>query len=145
MKFLIVGVFIVISSYMALPRGIRNNNPGNIKKTNDNWVGMSPIQSDDTFVKFTHPKYGVRAMAKIIKTYRARNVVYLVDIISEWAPATENDVGAYVSNIEKITGIYGNQVIYDNMIADLLKGIIRVENGFNPYPDNLIKEGVSLA
>ena len=43
--------FFVWGSYMALPRGIRNNNPGNIR-LGDNWQGMKESQSDKSFVQF---------------------------------------------------------------------------------------------
>lgn len=32
----------------ALPRGIRNRNPGNIERESDRWLGMSADQSSDS-------------------------------------------------------------------------------------------------
>lgn len=55
---------------MSEPRGIRNNNPGNIKKTSDKWEGLNADQSkDDTFCQFSDAKYGIRAMAKLLYKY----------------------------------------------------------------------------
>ena len=39
-------------------RGIRNNNPGNIRK-GEKWKGLSPIQNDSSFCVFKSPEYGI--------------------------------------------------------------------------------------
>ena len=35
------------------PRGLRNNNPGNIRITKDKWQGLKPVQEDKEFSQFT--------------------------------------------------------------------------------------------
>ena len=35
-----------------LPRGIRNHNPLNIRRSKDQWKGMAEVQSDRAFVQF---------------------------------------------------------------------------------------------
>ena len=49
----------------SIPRGIRNNNPGNIKKNGVDWDGLSEEQTDNTFFQFDDPVYGIRALTKI--------------------------------------------------------------------------------
>lgn len=135
---------IVWGGYMAIPRGIRNNNPGNIRH-GDNWQGMKAIQTDKSFVQFKTPQYGIRAMAKVLDSYRRRGVEYLVDIISTWAPPNENDTGAYIASVEKQTGIYANERITREQYPRVIAAIIKHENGFNPYSAATIEEGIALA
>lgn len=56
---------------MNLPRGIRNNNPGNIRWGSD-WQGLisEEERTDKSFCQFQDPVYGLRAMVKIIFTYQ---------------------------------------------------------------------------
>ena len=55
------------------PRGIRNNNPGNIR-WGDNWKGLVPEdkRTDRSFCQFIDVKYGIRAIARILLNYRNR-------------------------------------------------------------------------
>ena len=54
---------------MRIPRGIRNKNPMNIRRTADHWVGMAEVQHDSSFVEFTSFKYGYRAAFIILHRY----------------------------------------------------------------------------
>lgn len=134
---------------MALPRGIRNNNPGNIRH-GDNWVGMSDNQKDSSFVTFTDAKYGIRAMVKIFRSYRNRGIYTLGQIISTWAPSNENNTEAYIKGAEKSTGWDRSHVVVE-MEGDyqvLIKAIIKHENGAayaEYYSLAKIDEGVALA
>lgn len=82
------------------PRGIRNNNPGNIRHSDDAWLGKADIQGDKAFVTFSQPVYGLRALMKILITYMKKhgcNTIY--EIIHRYAPASENDVNSYVEAV----------------------------------------------
>ena len=48
----------------TMTRGLRNNNPGNIRHGSSQWQGMSAEQPDNAFIKFDDPVYGIRAIAK---------------------------------------------------------------------------------
>lgn len=50
-----------------LPRGIRNNNPGNIRH-GANWLGLNPNgrNIDSAFCVFESPFFGIRALAKAV-------------------------------------------------------------------------------
>lgn len=134
---------------MALPRGIRNNNPSNIRH-GDNWIGMSDTQKDSSFVTFTDAKYGIRAMVRIFRSYRNRGVYTLGQIISTWAPSNENNTEAYIAAAEKSTGWDRNHVVVE-MEGDyqtLIKAIIKHENGAayaEYYSLAKIDEGIALA
>jgi len=86
----------------ALPRGIRNNNPGNIRRSGDKWVGLSSRQDDPAFARFDDPVHGLRALMKILLKYRRDYGLYTVRaIIGRWAPPSENDTGAYADAVAK--------------------------------------------
>ena len=74
---------------MKKTRGIRNNNPLNIKYvTTTIWVGQvrDIERSDKVFVEFTDMKYGIRAGIKLIRNYIRSGYNTIDKIISRWCP-----------------------------------------------------------
>lgn len=144
--YLAAGVLIVMVFGYTKVRGIRNNNPGNLKKTGDQWVGLRSIQTDKTFFQFTHVKYGIRAMAKVLINYQLKHGLdTLEEIIGRWAPTSENDTGSYILSVaNKMSIDPDDRFSVEQYIEPLIKAIITHENGINPYSDATIKEGVSL-
>lgn len=128
-----------------LARGIRNNNPGNIRLTKTVWQGQAPQQTDTAFVQFTAPEYGIRAMALILKNYFARGVDTITKVISTWAPNSENDTAAYIAAVSKTSGIGANDKLSATDLPALVAAIIRHENGTQPYEMQTIEKGVTLA
>lgn len=131
-------------SSSSLPRGIRNNNPGNIRH-GDKWLGLAPTQTDKSFAQFISPEYGIRAMAKILMSYQRRGVVTLGDIISTWAPPVENDTEAYIKHAEKALRMNRSRVILNHNFPELIAFIIKHENGQQPYSMLAINKGVEMA
>lgn len=128
-------------------RGIRNNNPGNIKySAANNWTGQTG--TDGTFSKFNTAINGFRAMARILKTYQSSYGLNTISkMAARWAPASENNVSAWASNVALGSGIGINDAINTNnrgqMIA-LMRGIVVAENGTkykNYYSDSVIGAG----
>ena len=76
-----------------LPRGIRNNNPLNIRRGKDQWQGLRAQQTDASFCQFERLEYGWRA------------AFYLRAIINKWAPPQENLTSTYIANVSRLTGI----------------------------------------
>lgn len=131
-----------------IPRGIRNNNPGNIKKNNVDWDGLSEEQTDNTFFQFTDPIYGIRALTKILLTYRHKyDLKNVWAIINRYAPPSENDTEAYKNFVTKKTGLNMLEEIENSVEAYLpvVKAIILMENGEQPYDDEIILQGMNLA
>lgn len=137
------------------PRGIRLNNPGNIRKSSAVWQGAAEDQPDAAFVKFTAPEWGIRAIARVLIVYQDKRkagdgskVDTVKDFIERWAPPNENNTGAYVEHVTKIMAIGATATIdvydYSTMLG-LVKGIILHENGKNPYPDWVLEKGIKLA
>jgi len=127
-------------------RGIRNNNPGNIVRTNDVWQGESPDQSgDDRFVVFTAPEWGIRAMVRILRRYYSSGLTTVSQIISQWAPSTENDTQAYIDAVANQMGVSPDGVLsFDNALPLLVSAIITHENGQQPYDISIIDKGIAL-
>ena len=91
-----------------LPRGIRNNNPLNIRRTaKDQWKGMADAQSDRAFVQFKSLEYGWRAAFYLLtRTYYHKYRLYTIRmIIKRWAPPQENVTSTYIENVCRLTGI----------------------------------------
>jgi hypothetical protein len=151
-----------IMSVVALkpPRGIRANNPGNIRKTATEWLGEIP-SFDPDFESFDTPEHGIRAIARVLLTYyRKYHLKSVGAIISKYAPQSENDTCAYVQHISKAMGVEPDQPIdleKPLTLEALVTLIIRHENGRNPegkdwYPQHEpdgtpgpISRGVALA
>jgi len=128
-------------------RGIRNNNPGNIKKTSDNWQGAVGV--DGPFVVFSDTLYGIRAIAKILQSYRRRGIVTLSQIISVWAPpdigGDNNPTLNYINSVSRWSGINVNHEVDSYNMIGFIAGIIRFENGDQPYAMSYIQKGISMA
>ena len=95
-------------------RGLRNNNPLNIRRSGDRWVGARKEQTDKTFVQFESMAYGYRAAWKVLQSYYERfcaqgRAFTVRNIISRWAPPTENDTEAYISSVLTLSGIGGRE------------------------------------
>ena len=87
------------------PRGVRNNNPGNIKLSNDAWKGLASEQKDEVFFTFAAPRWGIRAMARVLLTYQeSHGLKTLAEIVNRWAPPTENDSAGYAKGMSRLTG-----------------------------------------
>ena len=129
-----------------VPRGIRNNNPGNIEKGAP-WDGLAADQSgDDRFAVFSSPVWGVRALARVLGTYRERYGLTTVrGIVSRWAPANENNTEAYIQAVANEIGVPDRVALVTEDYPALIKAIIRHENGVQPYPDSIIREGIERA
>lgn len=141
------------------PRGIRNNNPGNIDYNERNpWLGLDKQKpSDGRFCRFMGPEWGIRAIARVIRNYAKRDgtpgvgrsgIDTVQEIIHRWAPPTENDTDAYVAQVAKVVGTAPTAPLNledDEVMAKLVAAIIRHENGVQPYSNDLILAGVRLA
>jgi len=131
------------------PRGIRNRNPGNIRKSGDRWKGLAPLQTDPAFSVFETPVWGIRALAVILRNYQKRyGLKSLAQLIGRWAPATENDTAGYLAAVSKEMGI-GPRDHLDladrGTLRALVAAIIHHENGLQPYDPDTIALAIDLA
>lgn len=131
-----------------LPRGIRNNNPGNLKRVGINWRGKSDEQTDAIYVQFDSPHWGIRAMARDIKTDRRQDGANTVaEIIHQWAPPGENDTAAYIAHVAAAMGISATEPFAPTLAnkITLISTIIEHENGYQPYSTDTLIDGIQAA
>ena len=141
----------------ALPRGIRNHNPGNIE-WGDPWQGLRPAadRTDKRFAQFVSAAYGLRALARVLISYYDNHGIRTVRAaISRWAPPVENNTESYVLAVAAKVGVAPDEPIdfhdYERL-RPLLEGIVRHENGAGPrrtanswYTAAEVDEGLRLA
>lgn len=144
----LIGLFVLIGGGVAvakITRGVRNNNPGNIRK-GEKWQGLAPSQTDADFAQFISSYWGIRALAKTLKTYQSKHgLTTIAGIVARWAPPNENDTGAYIASVAKRTGLDKDAPVDFNnplTLAAVTRAIIHHENGFNPYQDTEVLSAV---
>lgn len=129
------------------PRGIRNNNPGNIRRTDINWRGEL-VGGDPAFETFDTPEHGIRALAKVLQSYQRKYKINTIrKAIARYAPTSENDTEAYVTSVSKHSGVDADARIdfHDlQYLLPIVKAIILHENGRQPYSTALIRRALEM-
>lgn len=126
-------------------RGIRNNNPGNIRVSKDQWEGMTG--DDGAFVIFDSPESGVRALGKNLLSYGRQGYDSIEKIINRWAPPNENDTQAYIDSVVAATGIPATQSLDlsdPDTLSSLAQAISFHETG-SRYDPEVYQQGVARA
>ena len=125
---------------MDLPRGLRLNNPGNIRISTTKWQGEIIPSADKSFKQFASMSYGYRAMLKLIRNYR---ILYELDtirkIVSRWAPPNENKTNAYINFVSKYTGYQPDTVIsvYKREQMVIIAAAITLQENGHDYKVNM--------
>lgn len=129
------------------PRGIRNNNPLNIRIGNT-WLGEVPDPTDSNFEQFVHIKYGLRAgfciLRRYIRRYK-RNTVR--KIVTAWAPSSENNTERYIELVCKFGCLEADKEIrYEDSLTmcSLVQAMARVEVG-ETIPLQVIEDAYKIA
>lgn len=131
-------------------RGIRNNNPGNIRR-GDNWDGLADEQNDKEFCVFESMPYGIRAMLMILKRYAYKyRLLTTRAIITRWAPACENDTYSYINHVSQLLGVMPDtrlDLTHRSGFINLAKAIARHECGkeADTIPESDWEEGAIMA
>lgn len=129
------------------PRGIRNNNPGNL-----NYAKQSGATKESgpngRFAVFNSMTEGVSALYKQIQLYFQRGTDTISEIVNKYAPASDNNnVMAYINSLVKATGKGAHESLASSdmsTIFSLLKGIISHENGKGYVSDDEIMRGIQV-
>ena len=107
-------------------RGIKNNNPGNIKKGIDTWQGEVGVD-DKGFVIFSSMNYGVRACMKLIRNYIKSGYNTVSKIINRYAPVSDNNpTSNYIDYVATQMGIGSNTEISPDDWDKLCKLVVAV-------------------
>lgn len=132
----------------AVARGIRNNNPLNIKRTAVKWEGEIKGK-DKVFATFESPLKGLRAAAKLLYNYYEKHKLDTIPaIIARWAPHHENDTKKYSSFVTKFIPVKNGEKLSlkdEQQLCRLLQAMIQYENGSCPYSTELLQEAVREA
>ena len=122
-------------------RGIRNNNPGNIRRTSRSmWLGMREKQEDKAFLQFKDMVHGLRAMWYLLHQYRYQyNCSTIQSIIHRWAPASDgNNERDYVTFIVNRTGIPATRkLIWDYEYKAVISAMCQMESNFTPSAEQM--------
>ena len=115
-------------------RGMRNNNPLNIRHGKSRWVGMAEQQTDRAFVQFTERKYGYWAAFVLIRNYIQRFRANTIGkIVARWAPSADgNNTLAYVNYVSHTTGIpadYPLRFEDQEAIVAVVRSMAQIESG----------------
>lgn len=130
-----------------LPRGIRNNNPLNIRIGNT-WLGEVDKPTDSEFEQFVSMKYGIRAAFLILRRYIRRFHLDNVQlIVSRWAPSNENNTLAYIDHVCRLANLTPTQTIRyedEEAMVSLVSAMIIHECG-QPIDRDIIIQAYHIA
>lgn len=142
---------------MAIPRSVRNHNPGNLRRVDGvTWEGeqsaedMTPDQQGETtFVVFKNDIFGFRALAKTLLNYdRLHGLKTIRAIMSRFAPINENDTDAYIDHVCSMMGAAPASVLNlgnPATLRALCKAIAIHEAGGRYYSLDELASGVGMA
>jgi hypothetical protein len=124
---------------------VRNNNPLNIRfNENNQWNGQTGQSFG--FAVFESPEYGFRAAYKLISTYQTAYDLYSVkEIISRWAPASENDTQGYIDFITEKLNKWEWTPVTRQEIAPLLYYMSQFEGAKDAFTIEQVNAGIGLA
>lgn len=113
-------------------RGLKNNNPGNIRLSSTTYQGEVP-SSDSAFKQFKSMAYGYRAMFVLLHSYqRKRGLDTITAMINRYAPAVENHTEAYIKMVSDWSGVPATSRITTtngDIMIPVVSAMSRVENG----------------
>lgn len=128
------------------PRGIRNNNPLNIRIGNV-WLGEVKENTDGEFEQFISLKYGLRAAFVLLRRYICHyRLNSIAQIVSRWAPSSENNTRKYIKFVSERVGIADYSVVdyYDKVtICKLVEAMAYYECGTS-IPFDTIEKAYDL-
>ena len=116
-----------------MSRGLRNCNPGNIRQSRSKFKGEVRPSRDSAFKQFESMAYGYRAMFVLLDTYRTRYGLNTIrQMISRWAPPTENFTEGYIRFVAERTGISADAQVDSRSERDMVPivaAMSEIENG----------------
>lgn len=133
----------------SAPRGIRNNNPGNIdwiERVQARWRGMIRKETPEEggrFAVFDTAANGVRAIARELLLDDSRGIRTVAGLIGNWAPSNENDTSSYVRAVARELRVEPDDSIdVHAYLPRLVAAIVRHENGVQPYSADELEQWV---
>ena len=116
-----------------MSRGLRNNNPGNIRLGKVRYKGERAKSSDKAFRQFESVEWGYRAMFVLLHTYALKHGCNtLRKIINRYAPPSENHTENYIRRVAHATHLSPDEVIFATdgaTMTAVVASMSEVENG----------------
>ena len=116
-----------------MSRGLRNCNPGNIRQSRSNFKGEVRPSRDSAFKQFESMAYGYRAMFVLLNSYHKRyGLTTIREMISRWAPPSENFTEGYIRFVAERTGIAADAEVDSRSERDMVPivaAMSEIENG----------------
>lgn len=116
-----------------MSRGLRNCNPGNIRQSRSNFKGEVRPSRDSAFKQFESMAYGYRAMFVLLNSYhKCYGLTTIREMISRWAPPTENFTEGYIRFVAERTGISADAQVDSRSERDMVPivaAMSEIENG----------------
>lgn len=126
-----------------MSRGLRNRNPGNIRRSGVRYKGECSRSTDAEFRQFESVEWGYRAMFVLLHTYSRRyGCRTLRDMISRYAPPSENDTAAYVRRVAAASHIGADEAIDTldgNTMTCIVAAMSEVENGAKAVAKDVLR------
>ena len=122
---------------MSTPRGLRNNNPLNIRRNPDHFLGEVVPGADPLFKQFENATYGYRAAFVILYTYLCRGLNTIEKIVRTWAPPTENNTESYIAHVAQRSGVGRTKVLTTETGGDYRKIVAAMSHCENGVPANM--------
>lgn len=134
------------------PRGIRNNNFGNLRALapGHSWPGQVGVD-DAGYVKFDSPQDGVNATMMNLAAYNKLHGIDTVSgIVNRWAPGGKdgNDPASYAKYVAGKLGVDPSQKLNmsdPSTLHGLASGIFEMENGPQAYHAAMNTHAATLA
>lgn len=128
------------SSDASLPRGLRNNNPGNLQFAGQAGATLES-HPQARFARFRTAEEGLAALSRQLQLYGQRGINTTRAIIEKYAPPKENNTAFYIRSVSGALGVGAGDVLDTSdprVLQNLMGAIIRIENGRNPYSSEQI-------
>jgi len=124
-------------------RGVRNNNPGNLK-----FAGQAGAQEVDGFAAWSTPEQGLYALGRQLELYSKRGLNTIASIIGEYDKGEPLKIPAYISDVAQRMGVNANARLNmqdPQILSRMMSYIIGHENEFDPYPSSMVSSAASKA
>lgn len=116
-----------------MSRGLRNCNPGNIRRSRVRYKGEVLPSHDKEFKQFCSMAYGYRAMFVLLDSYRSKyGLCTIRQMLNRYAPPSENFTEGYIRFVASRTGIAPDEIVNTRAARDMVPivaAISEIENG----------------
>ena len=138
----------VIRAQTGLSIADRNQNPGNMRLTNDPYFGTTGKASG--YATFASPEFGLRGIALTSDKYAEEGIKTLKDFVEKYSPASDNNPNnkQYAKVLADSLGVDVDDEIDfsdDNVKRNLIPAITRFEGYKGPIDSNMVDRAISAS